>query len=279
MGAGASEIRVFPDLPALSGFAARLFSDIARDSVTQRGRFLAALSGGGTPLALYRLLALPPFRDDLPWERMHFFWGDERCVPPEDPGSNFRQAYDAWLSQVPLPAENIHRAKGELSPASAAEDYARQLSEFAAPGLDYPRFDLVLLGLGADGHTASLFPQLSPQMPALSGAEGGTFGGRQEDAREHQEVAPVLAVTADYQGRPANRVTLTPPVFNAARNVLFLVVGEEKAAALAATFRGQRDPLKYPAQRIEPPEGKVWWLMDEPAASLLPERMEGHGIS
>jgi 6-phosphogluconolactonase len=164
MAAGASEVRVFPDMPALSGFAAGLFSDIARDSVAQRGRFLTALSGGGTPLELYRLLALPAFRDALPWERIHFFWGDERCVPPEDPGSNYRQAYDAWLSQVPVPRENIHRVHGELPPASAAEEYSQQLSEFASPGLDYPRFDLVLLGLGADGHTASLFPQLPPQM-------------------------------------------------------------------------------------------------------------------
>jgi 6-phosphogluconolactonase len=269
MGTGAAEIRVFPDPPALSGFAADLFSKIARDSVAQRGRFLTVLSGGGTPLALYRLLALPPFRDDLPWEQMHFFWGDERCVPPEDPGSNYRQAYEPLLLKVPVPTQNIHRARGELSPASAAEDYARQLREFAAPRLDYPRFDLVLLGLGADGHTASLFPQLSPHLSPQMYA----FGGRQEGGGG-QESAPVLAVTADYQGRPANRVTLTPPVFNAARDVLFLVTGEEKAAALAATVQGPRDPLKYPAQRIQPAQGKVWWLVDEQAAHLLPEQME-----
>ena len=260
MSAWASELRVFPDLPTVSRFAADLFSRIARESVAERGTFLAALSGGGTPLALYRLLALPPFRDELPWEAMHFFWGDERCVPPDDPQSNYRQAWDAWLSQVPLPAENIHRAKGELGPTTAAEDYLRQLREFAAPGastalsvdLDYPRFDLVLLGLGADGHTASLFP--GSQVTADS---------------------PALAVTANYQGRPADRVTLTPRVFNFARNVFFLVVGEEKAAALAATLEGRRDLVTYPAQRIEPAQGKVWWLVDVSAARLLPERIKG----
>jgi 6-phosphogluconolactonase len=210
---------------------------------------------------------------------MHFFWGDERCVPPDDLQSNYRQAYETLLSHVLVPKENIHRAKGELAPPSAAEDYARQLREFAAPGLDYPRFDLVLLGLGADGHTASLFPgslfpdSLSPQVrdPAQSPegepVEDLPSGGSHEGG-------PVLAVTAEFQGRPVNRVTLTPPVFNAARNVLFLVTGQEKAMALAGTRAGRSDPLIYPAQRIEPAEGKVWWLVDEPAARMLPERIE-----
>ena len=249
MGGQASELKVFADLPRLSRFAAELFSDIVRESAAQRGTVLIALSGGSTPLALYRLLAEPPFRAELPWKSMHFFWGDERCVPPNDPQSNYRQAYDAWLSRVPLPAENIHRALGELDPASAAEDYAGQLRQFAAPGLEYPRFDLVLLGLGADGHTASLFPG----SPANADS-------------------PVISVAGDYQGRPANRITLTPLVFNAARNVLFLVTGQEKAPALRAALEGPRDTLAHPAQRIQPAQGKVWWLVDEPAAGLLAEQ-------
>jgi len=240
------ELKVFPDLALVSEFAAGLFQDLAHESVAARGTFFTALSGGGTPLALYRKLALAPLCDTLPWERTQVFWGDERCVPPNDDESNYHQAWDAWLSQVPIPAENIHRAKGELQPAFAAEDYAAQLRRSAASGLDFPRFDLVLLGLGADGHTASLFP------------------GSPESADP-----PVLVVTADYQGRPADRITLTPRVFNAARNVAFLAVGQEKARAVSATLEGPRDPIVHPAQRIQPSQGKVWWLLETAAASLL----------
>jgi 6-phosphogluconolactonase len=252
MNPGETKVRVFADVSEFSRFAAGLFADLARQALAARGTFLTALSGGGTPLALYRLLALSPFRDELPWARLHFFWGDERCVPPEDPQSNYSQAWDAWLSQVPLPAENIHRAKGELEPPACAEDYSRQLRQFASPGLGFPRFDLVLLGLGADGHTASLFPG----SPAMADS-------------------PVLAVTAEYQGRPAHRITLTPLVFNAARNVAFLAAGREKAAALAAVLGGRPDSVTYPAQRIQPSRGTLWWLVDEAAAGLLPERIQG----
>jgi len=181
-----------------------------------------------------------------------FFWGDERCVPPEDAESCYHQAYQAWLSQVPVPEKNIYRIKGELGALKAAEDYAGRLKALADLGLNWPRFDLVLLGLGADGHTASLFP-----------GSAETKG------------AATVAAKAFYQERPSERVSLTPEVFNSARNIVFLAVGAEKTGALAATLSGPRDPARLPAQRIQPVGGKLCWLVDAAAASLLPEHMDG----
>lgn len=238
----------FADSQSLGWYAADLFTHIAHTSVTERGRFLVALSGGGTPNALYQMLARPPYRQSLPWEKMVFFWGDERCVPPDDLESSYNQARKAFLGQVPVPVENIQRAQGELPPPEAAREYARQLKTYAEAEMDWPRFDLVLLGLGADGHTASLFPGSMQPM--------GTA---------------VVAVQAVYQDRPAERISMTPAVFNSAHNVIFLVTGVEKSAALAATLTGSRDPLKYPAQRIDPADGQLWFLADEAAASQLPD--------
>jgi 6-phosphogluconolactonase len=242
----------FSDSQALSGFAAGLLVQIATKAVSARGSFSIALSGGNTPSALYHLLAQSPYREGLPWEQMFFFWGDERCVVPDDAESSYNQARKALLDDVPIPGGNIIRIKGELAPADAADDYARELKKYSTNSLDWPRFDLVLLGLGADGHTASLFP-------------GST---------ETSGLATV-AVTAKYQDRPANRVSLTSDVFNAARNVIFLAVGKEKAGALAATLAGKHDPFRLPAQRILPVEGNTWWLVDEAAASLLPDHIDG----
>lgn len=245
-------IKIFPDSRSLSIFAAELFSQLTHAAVEQRGKFLTALSGGSTPVALYRLLAQAPYRAGLPWDQQYFFWGDERCVPADDAESCYHQAYLALLGQVPVPVENIFRVKGELGPLPAAEDYARLLKTIAEPGKIWPRFDLVLLGLGADGHTASLFP----------------------DSVETSGVATV-AVSANYQDRPAQRVSLTPDVINAARNVVFLAAGAEKAQALSATVTGRREPFRLPAQRIHPDEGRLWWLVDEAAASLLPDSIAG----
>ena len=245
-------IKVFSEGQSLSHFGAELFDQITRDAISLRGRFFCALSGGGTPMALYSLLAQSPYRESLPWEKMSFFWGDERCVPPDDPGSNYFQARQALLGQVSVLETNIFRARGELIPQLAAADYALQLSSRAEPGLDWPRFDMVLLGLGADGHTASLFP------------------GSQET-----HGIPTVAVTANYQERPANRVSVTPDVINSARNVVFLVTGGEKADALVATVTGAREPVRLPAQRILPVDGRLWWLVDQAAASRLPESIDG----
>jgi 6-phosphogluconolactonase len=243
-------IQIFKDGTALSLAAAEHFAETVTDAVTKRGRFLAALAGGNTPLPLFRLLAELPYRQQLPWSRMVFFWGDERCVPPDDPQSNFKQAWQAWLAHVPIPEENVHRIKGELDPTAATRDYAEQLKAFAEGALAWPRLDWVLLGLGGDGHTASLFPGSPADIDAKLAA---------------------IHVTADHEDRPAERVSLTPNVFNAARKVVFLATGEEKARALANTLTGGRDPLRWPAQRIHPAEGEVWWFVNEAAVVHLPK--------
>jgi len=235
-------IRIFKDADELSRAAADLFVTLAVQSIRERGRFLVALSGGSTPMALYRLLA----REPIDWTRIHVFWGDERLVPPEDPENSYGQAWEALLKHIPIPTENIHRVASELDPVAAARDYASILREFAAPPLDWPRFDLVLLGLGEDGHTASLFP------------------GSPVDATE-----PVIAVTAQYQGRPARRVTLTPPVFNAARQVIFLVTGANKAVTLKGVFSDYNSSEQVPAKRIQPADGQVTWLVDKAAGKEI----------
>jgi len=240
------DIQIFKDKKALSQAAAEIFVWEATQAIHARGRFLVNLSGGGTPAGLYHLLADEPFRAQVDWAETFFFWGDERCVPPDDEGSNYHQAHEILLKYVPIPAEHILRVKGELEPGEASDDYAQVLKRFAAPGLDWPRFDLVLLGMGEDGHTASLFPG-SPV----------------------KADSPALAVTGDYQGRPAQRVTLTPPVFNKARTIVFLVTGESKASTLQEVLRGTQKPEVFPAQRIQPTDGKLIWLVDEGAASKL----------
>jgi 6-phosphogluconolactonase len=242
------QVKTFASLEELIAAAAQNFRQAALEAVASRGQFLVALSGGSTPRTLFRLLAGTPFKDDLPWPKMHFFWGDERCVPPTDAESNYHLAVENWLRYVNVLPENLHRVKGELPPEEAAADYARQLKEFAPADATWPRLDWALMGLGADGHTASLFPGSPVENP--SGAA-------------------VIAVTASYEGRPANRVTLTPQVFNDARRVVFLATGEEKAKAVAATLEGQRDPLLWPAQRIQPQAGEIFWFVDQAAAGLL----------
>jgi 6-phosphogluconolactonase len=242
-----------------------IFDDFVAGAVTLIGSELSAaaqarqavsfvLAGGGTPLAVYAALA---GRADVPWPRVHVFWGDERLVPPDDPGSNYRAAREALLTHLPIPAENVHRPRGEWPAEAAVADYATQLRAWAAardPGAPHPwpRFDVVLLGLGEDGHTASLFP------------------GSTVEAEE-----PVLAVSADYQGRPAGRVTLTPAVINDARHVIFLITGAGKAEAVYQTLRGADDPRRYPAQRIRPADGQVTWLLDRAAAARLPVTLGG----
>ena len=243
------EFRTFKDLEEVSHAAAELFVKQAERSIAERRRFLVALNGGSTPNRLFQLLATA-FRDQVDWSKVHVFWGDERCVPPDDPGSSYGQAQRILLSQVSLPESNIHRMRGELEPAEASREYSSTLHQYASPGLDWPRFDLVYLGMGEDGHTASLFPG-SPVFV--------------------QE--PTLPVTAQYQDRPANRVTLTPVVFNESHLVAFLVTGEQKAQTLAEVLSGRYNPEFYPAQRIEPKAGRLLWLVDEDAASRLPRNL------
>ena len=241
-------LEVFPDYEELSQAAAALFGELAVEKVHDGGEFLAAISGGSTPRGMFERLATVGSSDTIPWHGVHIFWCDERCVPPQHPESNYRAAYALWLSQVELPEANIHRMRGELPSQQAVQDYVLRLRDFASQELTYPRFDLALLGLGEDGHIASLFP-----------------GAIHED--EH--IVPVMATSAAYQGRPVQRMTLTPLVLNAARRVVFLVSGENKATALANAVQGRRDPAAYPAQRIQPAHGQVIWMVDQPAASRL----------
>ena len=248
-----TQVRVFDDLEALSRAAAEIVAERSGRAVTGRGRFLIALSGGGTPSRLFQLLPQEPYRDQINWAHMHVFWGDERCVAPDDAQSNYRQAWEAFLKHVPVPPENIHRVKGELAPEEASRDYAVVLRQFAEPPLEWPRLDLVLLGMGEDGHTASLFP-----------------------GSETKASSPTLAVRGDYQGRPAWRVTLTPRVLNAASTVAFLAAGAAKAQTLAKVLHGRRQPKDLPAQRIRPRDGELIWLVDREAAEGLdtPETQE-----
>jgi 6-phosphogluconolactonase len=218
-------------------------------AATAAGRpFTLALSGGSTPLALYRLLA-GPAGERLPWPAVHVFWGDERAVPPGHPDSNYRAARETLLDHVPLPPANVHRVPTEGGdPARAAAAYAAELRRFfgLARG-GWPRFELVLLGLGADGHTASLFP-------------GSAVLGE----RRRLVAAPWV------EGLGAFRVTLTPPVFNHARAVAFLVSGAAKAASLVRALAAEGSAEETPARLIRPRAGELLWLVDRAAARRLP---------
>ena len=241
-----SKIQVYKNLQELSIAAADLFAASAEQAINSRGRFLAALSGGGTPKPLHELLAGAPYRDQIDWKRTHIFWGDERCVAKDDSGNNYYQAKQAFMDSVHLPAENIHRVISELEPDSAADEYASQLKAFAEAPFDWPRLDLIILGMGDDGHTASLFPGSPVKVDT-----------------------PTVAVTANYQDRPARRGSLTPLVINAARRAVFLVSGQSKSETLARILHGEHQPEQLPAQRIRPTDGEVIWLVDEAAAGKL----------
>jgi 6-phosphogluconolactonase len=241
-----AEIVVVADASALAEEAAARFVRLAQEATQSRGRFSAALAGGSTPRELYERLGRAPYRDQVPWPQVHLFWGDERRVPPDDPGSNYRLAAETFVTRVPLPPENVHRMAGELAPQAAVRAYRRDLEDFFCG--PRPRFDLVLLGLGGDGHTASLFP----------GAE-----------TLEKKTETVAAVEADYAGRPAGRLTLTLPAINTARHVMFLVAGEDKAGIVGEVLEGPAG--RFPAQRVAPHAGHLTWLLDAGAASALGE--------
>jgi 6-phosphogluconolactonase len=240
-----AQLRVFDDVSALMRGAADEIVSVATQAVAERGRFSWALSGGSTPRDLFRLLASDGYRERTPWNAVHFFWGDERHVPPDHPDSNFRMAREAMLDAVPVPPGNVHRVPAEEPDAQrAAAEYAATLrSFFGLSEGERPRFDLILLGLGKDGHTASLFP-----------------GSNAVFEREHLVVAPWVEAQQTF------RITLTPPVLNHARRAMFLVAGDDKAEALHAVLEGAREPGRYPAQVVE---GNVSWWVDRVAARLL----------
>jgi 6-phosphogluconolactonase len=245
-------IRVFSDPAAVERAAAEMFVEHARAVIAARGAFTVALAGGSTPRRLYALLAdgCEPFRQQLAWDRIQFFWGDERHVPPDHPDSNYRMANEAMLSHVPVPPQNVHRIKGENPDASqAASEYARELRDcFGRGHVKLPCLDFILLGMGADGHTASLFPGSA----ALHETNEWVAANWVEKFHTH-------------------RITMTPPLLNNGNCVAFLVQGEEKAESLRAVLYGERNPDLYPSQLIQPAHGECYWLIDRGAAKLLPD--------
>lgn len=239
---GDADLEIYSDSETLMHAEAERVVALARAAIAERGRFTVALAGGETPRRLYELLAAPEYASQIDWERVEVFWGDERCVPPAHPESNYGMAYEELLSEVPIPEDNVHRIPGEIEPLVAAEAYEARLRAELTPEHS---FDLVLLGLGDDGHTASLFPETPPVT----------------------ETKRWVMATHVARPHPMWRITLTPVVINAARAVTFLVVGSAKAPRLAEVLDGGGDGL--PAGRIRPVDGVLTWMVDEAAAALV----------
>ena len=236
-------LEVVSDAAAVARALADAIVATGRAAAAERGAFRIALSGGNTPRAAYELLALEPAIEELSWSDVFVYFGDERCVGPDDELSNYRMARKAFLDAVPIPPRNVHRIRGEIEPAQAAAEYAGTLRTDLGAAL---QFDLVLLGLGPDGHTASLFPGTPP---------------------DTDDDALVRAVYA--QSQAMWRVTVTPAIINAARSVIFAAEGAEKAAILATVLNGEYDPTRYPAQIVAPTSGRLTWLVDSLAAGML----------
>lgn len=241
------EIRTYPSLKDLSRAAAEYICEIAEEAVGERGFFTFVLSGGTTPRLLYEELAKEPYTSRVDWQRTHLFWGDERCVPPDNPDSNFSLAFETLISRVDLPPANIHRIPATTgSPKAAAEEYEKILREFfQAVGetdsiISFPSFDLVLLGMGVDGHTASLFPG---------------------DAALGEKNSWVVAVEGTSASPPVPRITLTFPVINEAKCVLFLASGSKKREVFQQVVNNP-EASSYPAARVKP-SGRLVWFIDE----------------
>ncbi len=243
---GVRQIFVFDDISSLEEAAAREIVRTVRNAVSRRGVCHVALAGGATPRGVYARLSEEPHRGRIDWSKTRLFWGDERCVPPDEAESNYRIAHEALLSKVPLNEGSVHRIPVELGPERAAAAYEEKIR--AVVGGAAPRFDLILLGMGADGHTASLFPNT----PALR--------------QEPRLVAPTVAPKP-----PRRRVTLTLRAINAARKVLFLVAGGEKARTLARVLEdgGEASEGSLPASLVRPPKGRLLWMVDRSAAARL----------
>jgi 6-phosphogluconolactonase len=239
------DVHVFDDPERVAREAAGLFIRLSIEAASARGAFSVALSGGSTPRRVYELLAEDDYRAQVSWPGVHLFFGDERTVAPDHPDSNYRMANEALLSRVPIPAENVHRIDGVGDAAAGASKYESELRAFFGDAA-WPRFDLVMLGMGDDGHTASLFP-------------GSAALGEQQ-----------AWVAANWVEKFQTwRITLTAPAINAARRVLFLVTGAGKAERLREVLKGERDPARLPSQLIRPRDGALEWFVDRAAASKL----------
>ncbi len=236
-----ANIQVYPNIVALVQNVADYIASVARSSIADHGCFNLGLSGGHTPRPALEFLASTT---TINWSRVYVFWGDERCVPPDHPASNYRLARELLLDLVPIPTEQIFRIRGELDPAEAAADYQAILH--AHFGNIQPRFDLMFQGIGDDGHTASLYPETL----ALHD-------------RQHWVVANYVEKLSAW------RVTLTPQAINAASHIMFMVSGQHKAQAVREVLQGDFHPDQYPAQLIQPDDGELVWMLDAAAAALL----------
>jgi len=246
-----SKITIYPDNESLISGAADFIIESAAQAIAARGRFTLALSGGDTPRPAYARLATAGYRDRIDWSKVRIFFGDERCVPPDDPRSNYFMVRAALLDSVPLSLGNIYRIRGEEVPEKAASDYSDALQrtfggDTVTGGPPPEGFDLILLGMGENGHTASLFPGLA----AVS-----------------ETVQWVMALYVEVVGMW--RVTMTPVIINAARQVVFLVSGAKKAEMLQQVLEGPYQPIVLPSQIVKPVSGELHWLLDQPAAAKL----------
>jgi 6-phosphogluconolactonase len=240
-----ADIRVFPDSAAVAKAAADIIVSTASAAASAGRNFSLVLSGGSTPKLLYQMLAAEPYRPRIDWPKVEIFFGDERAVPPDHADSNFKMANDALLSRVPLKPEHVHRMRGEIDPTEAAIEYGKMLkAKFGDGGAD-----ITLLGMGDDGHTASLFPHT----PAIS-------------ETHHRCVAHYVEKSTTGKSW---RITLTPPFFNRSAQILLLVTGASKAPRIAEIMYGPRDLQRLPIQVIQPTSGQLIWMLDQPAAAQL----------
>ncbi len=242
-------IAIYPDIQTLNTEAAQFIVRLANEAIVSHGRFTIALSGGSTPKATYTLLGSEPYRSQIDWTRVEIFWSDERCVPPDDKESNYALAQQVLLSKIPIPTTQIHRMPADSPDLDAASQaYEREMQRtFSTDGI--PNLDLIQLGMGPEAHTTSLFPH---------------------QASLHEQQRLVIPVSVPKP--PPLRLTFTPPLLNAAKHVLFLVTGNEKADAVKSVLEGEYEPDEYPAQIVKPTNGDVTWMLDNEAAAKLTKK-------
>jgi 6-phosphogluconolactonase len=237
-------LKIFAEPEELSQFAARQFSELAQEAVDRNGSFTVALTGGSSPKRLYQLLASSPYKQQIPWQKVHVFWGDERYVPIEDDRSNAKMAYDTLLNHVEVPETQIYVMTSDQPAGAFANQYEQQIKDHFKDTL--PIFDLILLGMGDDGHTASLFPET-------------------EVVHEKEK----LVTSLYFPSQDMYRITMTAPLINHAKQIMMLVFGKNKADTLQAVLKGAHQPNHLPVQLIQPEHGTLTWLLDEAAASRL----------
>jgi 6-phosphogluconolactonase len=237
-------IKIFKDQKAASREMAEAISSIAEEAVAREGRFTIALTGGSSPQTLYEILRSDPHRQRIPWQNGYFFWGDERAVQFDDDRNNAKMTFEKLLNHVPVPADQIYRMNGEAAPEKAAEEYEILLKRHF--GEQEPAFDLILLGMGVDGHTASIFP--------------GSVAVHEKNR---------LVTTGYNSEQSTQRITLTAPLINKARHIFFAVFGDDKAETLRQVLEGEYNPEKLPVQLVKSGQSEITWFLDDKSAKLL----------